>query len=673
MAHYAGEVDERESFLNSRERHPVSEAVVFLETQQIALPGQQPPVFSEQKGGLVSVDEAWAQEQKRALMWKEVDEEKDRLFALMIQVQGKISKRKNGDRQVQALLSETDLRRCSWGQVLAEVDRTAERWKGSPDKESKTMVFIDRIGKYSSALETWLGLLPMGDYGSRCEMQNADARFCWSICGVFKLAIGAATQYGSTGETIFQFLADIPDIMESARQTVALYREMGGHSLDRKSFELFRAVLKALNHIMQFFADSKLEKFFQVTIKQSAYKSDLQASIDVVKKQAQAFKEEANICHARQTYGNSRLLAKINEDNEHFQKSVLQMLESSPYFQSSRSERLAPDYRALPTSISGYDLANVDYSVSADEASEQPRYLGSRDVLQKQSNEDAAEARAAAEAARSKLLRLLQYDAETVRDDIASCLRRGHRLPEKGKSKAAKLFRNDDFRAFVGQSRASAGLLVNGRDDLAAAAADGISPLSLATAELTRISRSGGTTEFGQFFVVNFFCGEHRPRLSSLDHPAAAWQSSAVGMIASLVGQLLSQAADRGMGPDLSFMNDSRWRKAERLEPKVLCTVFAELVRQLPSGALVLCIVDGIAVYETRAMQPQTMLVMEKLVRLVGKLANGPQIFKLLATCQNRALAVSQLFRGRTLDLPETVDEDDAADYMISTMGRQRT
>lgn len=128
-------------------------------------------------------------------MWKEVDEEKERLFALMTQVQGKISKRKNGDRQVQAL-SETDLRQCSWGQVLTEVDKTAERWKGSPDKESKTMVFIDRIGKYSSALEAWLGLLPMGDYGSRYVLaafslihflrpsysqdadENAHAQFC---------------------------------------------------------------------------------------------------------------------------------------------------------------------------------------------------------------------------------------------------------------------------------------------------------------------------------------------------------------------------------------------------------------------------------------------------------------------------------------------------------------
>ncbi|TQN67962.1 hypothetical protein CSHISOI_07486 [Colletotrichum shisoi] len=587
-------------------------------------------------------------------MWAEVDEEKERLFALMIQVQGKISKRKNGDRQVQAL-SETDLRQCSWGQVLTEVDKTAERWKGGPDKESKTMVFIDRIGKYSSALEAWLGLLPMGDYGS-------------SICGVFKLAIGAATQYSSTGETIFQFLADIPDIMENAKQTVALYREMGGHSLDRKSFELFRAVLKALNHIMQFFADSKLEKFLQVTIKQSAYKSDLQAGMDVVKKQVQAFKEEAYICHARETHGHSRLLAKIEQDNERFQKSLLQMLESSPYFQSSRSERLAPDHRALPPRISGYDLANVDYSVSADETGEQQRRISTQEFRTQSYEDTAAEAKAAAEAARSKLLRLLRYDGETVQNDIASCLRLGHRLNERGKSKAAKLFRNDDFRAFMGQSQASTSLLVNGRDDLAAA--DGISPLSLATAELTRISQNEGS-EYGQFFVIDFFCGEHRPR-RSLD-PDTAWQSSAVGMIASLVGQLLSQTTDRGMGLNLSFMNDSKWRKAERLEPKVLCTVFGELVTQLPSGALVLCVVDGIAVYETQAMQPQTMLVMEKLVRLVGKLANGPQIFKLLATSQNRALGVSQLFRGRTLDLPETVDVDDAADYMISTMGGQRS
>ncbi|KAK2016119.1 hypothetical protein LZ32DRAFT_626484 [Colletotrichum eremochloae] len=584
-------------------------------------------------------------------MWKEVDDEKERLFALILQVQEKLSKKKNGGRHIQPI-SENELRQCTWGQVLKEIDTTAERWKGSPDKESKTMVFIDKIGKYSGALETWLGLLPMGDYGS-------------SICGVFKLAVGAATQYSSTGEAIFQFLADIPDIMENARQTFALYREMGGHSLDRRSFELFRAVLAALTHIMQFFTDSKMDKFFQVTLKQSAYKSDLQTSIDNVKKQAQAFKEEAQICHARETHENSSLLAKIKEDNEHFQKCILQMLESSPLFRSNRSERLALDYRSSQPRIGGYDLANVDYTVAGEnsESSLQLRHLMSQEA-RKQLEEKMADDRAEAEAARSKLYQMIQFDDNSVQRDIASCLRHGHQLEERGKSKAAALFQHRDFRSFMGQSRISTCLLVNGRDDLAAA--NGISPLSLAMAELTRISKATGS-EMGQSFVIAFFCGEHRPRYSS--EPTTAWNSSAVGLIASLIGQLLYQATDKGTRIDLSFMTGSKWRKLSRLEPKVLCMLFKQLVKQLPSGTVVFCIVDEAAIYETGELQPHLIFIMEKLLQLVKSFADGPQIFKLLVTCQDRAVAVHQLFRGHILDLPETVDEDDSAQYVISTIG----
>lgn len=70
----------------------------------------------------------------------------------------------------------------------------------------------------------------------------------------------AASTYSNTPEIIFEFLAQIPDMMESSRQYMALYRNMGGHRLDKRSFELFRAVLEALTHVMQFFLNSRLSR-----------------------------------------------------------------------------------------------------------------------------------------------------------------------------------------------------------------------------------------------------------------------------------------------------------------------------------------------------------------------------------------------------------------------------
>lgn len=98
-------------------------------------------------------------------MWEQANEEKERLFVLMTQVEQKLAKKKSAAHI--PLDAASELRRSSWSQVLTEVERTAEHWKSSPNQESKRMVFIDRIGRHSESLEAWLSLLPMGDYGAR--------------------------------------------------------------------------------------------------------------------------------------------------------------------------------------------------------------------------------------------------------------------------------------------------------------------------------------------------------------------------------------------------------------------------------------------------------------------------------------------------------------------------
>lgn len=95
--------------------------------------------------------------------WTEVRDEMESLFELMEQVQNKLDR----DATSKEAGSRMDLRKCDWGAVMGEVVRTAQRWKSRPNKQGKVMLFIDKIGRNSSALETWLSILPMGDYGSR--------------------------------------------------------------------------------------------------------------------------------------------------------------------------------------------------------------------------------------------------------------------------------------------------------------------------------------------------------------------------------------------------------------------------------------------------------------------------------------------------------------------------
>lgn len=108
-----------------------------------------------------------------AELWAQVDGEKERLFVLMEQVQKKLQKKSEG-RAVTA-----DLRCCKWDQVMQEVDRTADGWTAASKKSSKVAAHLDKIKQNAAAFESWLELLPTGDYGS-------------SICGVFRLVLAVS-------------------------------------------------------------------------------------------------------------------------------------------------------------------------------------------------------------------------------------------------------------------------------------------------------------------------------------------------------------------------------------------------------------------------------------------------------------------------------------------------
>lgn len=121
------------------------------------------------------------------------------------------------------------------------------------------------------------------------------------------------------------------------------------------------------------------------------------------------------------------------------------------------------------------------------------------------------------------------------------------------------------------------------------------------------------------------------------------------------------------MAVDLATLSDGQWAKVARRKLSVLCRIFQQLVAQLPDGSLLFCILDEVSLYETGLLQKDMDTVMQKLVRM-AKRADSI-CFKLLVTCQGRAsLSISRFFSGHVLELQETVEEDDAADWMLANM-----
>lgn len=72
----------------------------------------------------------------------------------------------------------------------------------------------------------------------------------------------AVGNYAKVEESILDSLAQIPEVIENTRRYIEIYSELRDQHLEARTFDLYLSILKALTHIMQFFADSSFRKFF---------------------------------------------------------------------------------------------------------------------------------------------------------------------------------------------------------------------------------------------------------------------------------------------------------------------------------------------------------------------------------------------------------------------------
>ena len=96
-------------------------------------------------------------------LWIQAEAEKTQIFELIAKVQEKMQKKYG--KNDQALT--TNVLNATWTQVLGQIAITAQQWS-ELRKASNMSVFLDRIGRNSEAFQSWLQMLPSGDYGARC-------------------------------------------------------------------------------------------------------------------------------------------------------------------------------------------------------------------------------------------------------------------------------------------------------------------------------------------------------------------------------------------------------------------------------------------------------------------------------------------------------------------------
>ncbi|KAG8162852.1 hypothetical protein KVR01_007330 [Diaporthe batatas] len=502
---------ERNEYLMCRPRAPSTNAAVFTEMDGPMRTTQSDPasVHIERLERFDSEKESRRQHQISIEMWKEADEEITQLFVLMAE--------------------------CTWDQVMGEVHSLSVRWSTNPKKASKSVVYLEKIGKNSDALKAWLDLLPEGDYGS-------------SICGIFTLAIGAVGAFTKVETIILETLSEIPEVMDDAKRYIEIYGIYRDQRLERKTFELYLSILTALKHIMQFFADSSWSKVYQPILKQQSYKSDLIESCNDIRLKAKRVKNEAQICMQERN-------VNLNEAF-HLQQATLDDL-------NEKADRI------LATSNIYYQLIReLEIQFRHSCAAKHPQVAKDKRLSEYEHKRDLERAK--------DLLEVLSYDPDIVLRDTMTCLHLGAALEEAGKARAAALIRNPIFKAFLTKSASSGTLLINGNEDISNA--EGVSPLSLVAARLAQISEHNETT---QGLTLRYFCAEHSP----------------YGKV--LTGQLVSHMVSRSVAIDLSFLGHGDCDVLGKLNLKLMCTAFFKLVKQLPSGTVILCILDEAALYET--------------------------------------------------------------------------
>ena len=238
-----------------------------------------------------------------------------------------------------------------------------------------------------------------------------------------------------------------------------------------------------------------------------------------------------------------------------------------------------------------------------------------------------------------KMLKLLKFDQDVPINDTDFCANGYYTLDQAAKGRASWVARSEKIRQWLA-SVASGGLLVHGNSDASLRK----SPLSLLCAKAIGILSAKQNV-----FVIRYFCGLH----TRTNHP----QDDAVGMVNSLLGQLILQYDRLGLDLDLAGLDPEDLRGAKDANLPGLLTTFRHCVLQVPYAYSIYCFIDGISFHETAQRREATLEVIYMLRRII---LNARHIaFKLLVTAPGRSQSVHRLFRqSEILDVPQYIPSD---------------
>ena len=114
----------------------------------------------------------------------------------------------------------------------------------------------------------------------------------------------------------------------------------------------------------------------------------------------------------------------------------------------------------------------------------------------------------------------------------------------------------------------------------------------------------------------------------------------------------------------VGFTDNGDYHKLQQFDLSRLCTLFRKLVKDLPAGFILVCVIDGMSLYETSEWAEDLRLILDTLNDLTREL-DVCAVFKVLVTSAMASRqAVRYIPREDHLMLP--LDEGDGADSALT-------
>ncbi|OJJ48281.1 hypothetical protein ASPZODRAFT_130253 [Penicilliopsis zonata CBS 506.65] len=515
-----------------------------------------------------------------------------------------------------------DIEQCTWDDVLDTLNEAEEEYY---QKGKGNLNFVRRgfriAGDYSDAIRPWVDLIPLGN---GMEVLNA------GLSVIFNIAKQNADNRGK----ILAAFHDIPAIILRTEEQQNQFARAA--VLREKAIALYSTVVQALADLIFLLQGSRSGSSFKNHVKRMSKRcfapsytaNQIDQILQRVRKSTEDFKECREMVKSQlaiETYQNTSALR--------VQATLI----------DSRTERMSGDVSHLAQGVdelnSSSKYTNVQLDGVQDQLSKLIMEVEASRAQQYAAYQPGMDAQAALchfilndfpglwNAVASMNTPMIQSQSFLSRMDLLSCLGVSPRasvddvdvvlkqhsvLTAEAQAQSQQLLSSIEFSRWMKASHAET-LFVQGNSSIIGPCR--VSPLSALCATL-----SLNLSKYPNCTVLHFFCGIHEAPGDPIAGPN--------GLIRSLIVQLLLTRATF----NLDFINTRAFEELIRAHSLFdLCHTFRELIEQLPPTATVVCIMDGVARFESDAWLTDLLEVIHTLNQIIVNPALHP-VVKLLVT-----------------------------------------